>query len=207
VPTTRETEGKAKSEASIIPAMQTHRFSLPVLLLFASISTAGSPIFAQTPLPSSASTSANTILHPADLDSLIPSTVYFQGQSATVQKRNSAGVRFNGGAVMFATKVDTGGYSSNIQERYQAYLITEVPLAIGGHRLPPGAYGVGFINNNKFVVMDIGGHDLFVADSQRDDAFPRPTPLQILPDSTPQSYRLYGGRAFVVFGRASEPGK
>ena len=105
---------------------------------------------------------------------------------------------------MFATKVDTGGYSSSVQERYQAYLITEVPLTIGGNRLPPGAYGVGFINNNKFVVMDIGGHDLFVTDSQRDDALSRPTPLQILPDRTPENYRLYGGRTFVVFGRTSE---
>jgi hypothetical protein len=108
---------------------------------------------------------------------------------------------------MFATKVDTGGYSSNIQERYQVYLITEVPLTIGSHRLPPGAYGAGFINDNKFVVMDIGGHDLFVTDSQRDDALSRPTPLQVLPDSTPQSYRLYGGRSFVVFRHASEPQK
>ena len=109
--------------------------------------------------------------------------------------------------VMFATKVDTGGYSSGIQERYQAYLITEVPLIISGNRLPPGAYGVGFITNNKFVVMDIGGHDLFVADSQRDEALTRPTPLQVLADHTLKSYRLYGGRSFVVLGRASEPGK
>lgn len=181
--------------------MQIYRFCLSALLLLTSINPAGLPIFAQTP------SSTETILHPADLDSLIPATVYFQGQSATVQKRNSAGVRFNGGPVMFATKVDTGGYSSGIQERYQAYLITEVPLTIGGNRLPPGAYGVGFIANNKFVVMDLGGHDLFLADSQHDEALTRPTPLQILPDRTPQSYRLYGGRTFVAFSRASESGK
>jgi hypothetical protein len=165
------------------------------------------PLFAQTPPPGSVPSLIDTILHPADLDSLLPTTVYFQGQSATTQKRNSAGVRFKGGPVMFATKVDTGGYSSGIQERYQAYLITEVPLIISRNRLPPGAYGVGFITNNKFVVMDIGGHELFVTDSQRDDALTRPTPLQVLADPTPQSYRLYGGRSFVVFGRASEPGK
>ncbi len=180
---------------------------MSALLLLASISTAtASPIFAQTPSPA-VSTVADTVLHPADLDSLVPASVYFQGQSATVQKRNSAGVRFSGGAVMFATKVDTGGYSSSIQERYQAYLITEVSLAIGGNRLPPGAYGIGFINNNKFVVMDIGGHDLFVTDSQRDEALTRPTPLQISSDRVPQSYRLYSGRSFVTFVRAPEPGK
>ncbi len=108
---------------------------------------------------------------------------------------------------MFATKVDTGGYSSSIQERYQAYLVTEVALTIGSNRLPPGAYGVGFINSSKFVVMDVGGHDLFVADSQRDNALSRPTPLQVLADRALQSYRLYGGRTFVVFSRAPDPGK
>jgi len=181
--------------------MQIYRSCFYVLLLLASIVKTDSPIFAQTPSPVTASSSADTVLHAADLDSLVPPAVYFQGQSATVQKRNAAGVRFAGGAVMFATKVDTGGYSSSIQERYQDYLITEVPLTIGGNRLPPGAYGVGFINNNKFVVMDIGGHDLFLVDSQRDDALARPTPLQVFPDHTSQNYRLYSGRAFVVFSR------
>jgi hypothetical protein len=187
--------------------MQIYRFCLSALLMLTSISLTGSPIFAQTSTSNSASPSAETILHPADLDSLIPATVYFQGQFATVQKRNSAGVRFSGGPVMFATRIDAGGYSSGIQERYQAYLITEVPLTIGGNRLPPGAYGVGFIANNKFVVMDIGGHDLFLADSHRDDTLQRPTPLQILPDHAPQNYRLYGGRDFIVFTHASESGK
>jgi hypothetical protein len=108
---------------------------------------------------------------------------------------------------MFVTKVDTGGYSTSVQERYQSYLINEAPITIAGNRLPPGAYGIGFIGNNKFVVMDIGGHDLFMADSQRDDALPRPTPLQVLADKTPQSYRLYSGRTFVTFSRASDTGK
>jgi hypothetical protein len=151
--------------------------------------------------------SGDTVLRAADLETLLPPAVFFNGQSATVQKRNSGGVRFAGGATMFATKVDQGGYSSSIQERYQAYLITEVSLTIGSNRLPPGAYGVGFINDSKFVVMDVGGHDLFIIDSQLDDAMPRPTPLQVLADRAPQSYRLYGGRTFVVFSRASDPGK
>ena len=163
-------------------------------------------MFAQAPSQASAASSGDTVLRAVDLETLLPPAVFFNGQSATVQTRHTGGVRFAGEAVMFATKVDTGGYSSSIQERYQAYLITEVALTIGTNRLPPGAYGVGFINS-KFVVMDVGGHDLFMADSQRDDALLRPTPLQVLADRAPQSYRLYGGRTFVVFGRASNPGK
>ena len=64
------------------------------------------------------------VLHPADLDGLIPPSVFFKGQSATVQLRNSGGVRFADGAIMFVIKVDTGGYSTSIQERYQDYLVS-----------------------------------------------------------------------------------
>ena len=92
---------------------------------------------------------------------LLPATVFFRGQSAPIQARNSSGVQFNKNALLLVTLVDTAGYSSSVQEKYQAYLITEASLDIEGHRLPPGAYGCGFIAGNTFVVMDIGGHDLF----------------------------------------------
>lgn len=98
---------------------------------------------------------------------------------------------------MLIALVDTSGYSSQDQQKYQAYLITEEPIDIGGHRIAPGAYGCGFIAGNKFVVMDIGAHDLFTVSSTRDAALHRPTPLQILPSGS--SYRLYAGRNFVEF--------
>lgn len=185
-----------------------YRPNLLALLLLASSVTFGSLLVsAQGPSPAAATNAADTVLHAAALETLIPSSVFFSGQSATVQKRNSGGVRFASGAMMFVTKVDTGGYSTSVQERYQAYLVTEAAITFGKNRLPPGAYGVGFINNNKFVVMDIGGHDLFVTESQHDDAMSRPTPLQVLADRTPQSYRLYSGKTFVAFGLASNSGK
>lgn len=99
---------------------------------------------------------------------------------------------------MLVALVDTSGYSSQVQQKYQAYLITEEPIDIGGHRLAPGAYGCGFIAGDTFVVMDIGGHDLFSAKSVHDADLHRPTPLQIL--AAPQgnhTYRLYAGRNFV----------
>jgi hypothetical protein len=104
---------------------------------------------------------------------------------------------------MFAVKVDTGGYSTSIQEKYQTYFITEAALNIGGHTLPPGAYGVGFIANDKFLVMDLGGNDLFTAASQHDEGMSRPTPLQVQADPT-HGYRLYSGRDFIVFNRSAK---
>ena len=145
------------------------------------------------------------ILHPADLGKILPGSVYFLGQSATTQARNSGGVRFADGAIMLAALVDNSGYSSGIQQKYQAYLLTDTGLDFEGHRLAAGAYGVGIVKTDaslQFVVMDVGAHDLFQAAAANDAKLHRPTPLQILPASDAGKYRLYFGRNYVEFGRA-----
>lgn len=155
----------------------------------------------KTPLPPSQSIQA-TLLKPAEAAALLPPTVFFQGKTAPVQGRNSGGIRFEDKSLMLVSLVDTSGYSSQVQEKYQAYLITESPLDIDGHRLSPGAYGCGFISSG-FIVMDIGGHDLFTANASRDSDLRRPTPLQVMaaPDGAGR-YRLYAGRNFVSFRMA-----
>ncbi len=70
-------------------------------------------------------------------------------------------------------------------------------------RLEPGAYGCGFIAGNAFVVMDIGGHDLFSIRSSKDADLRRPTPLQVLPSPGGSGYRLYVGRDFVNFAQSA----
>jgi hypothetical protein len=143
------------------------------------------------------------VLKPADMANILPATVFFQGKAAPVQSRNSGGVRFGDKSLMLAALVDTSGYSSQVQEKYQAYLITESAIDIDGHRLAPGAYGCGFISNNSFIVMDIGGHDLFTAHTTHDDNLRRPTPLQVTVAPEAGKYRLYAGRNFVVFQLAA----
>jgi hypothetical protein len=144
------------------------------------------------------------VLHPADLDGLIPPSVFFKGQSATVQLRNSGGVRFAGGGVMFAVKVDTSGYSTSVQERYQDYLVTEVPLRFGegtdAKTLVPGTYGIGFTPADGFLVMDIGGHTLFTLPAATDAPMRRPTPLQVVAQDS--GFRLYSGRTYISFSVA-----
>lgn len=145
------------------------------------------------------------VLHAAEAAKTFPATVFFRGQSAPVQERNSGGVQFAKESMMLAALVDTSGYSSQVQEKYQAYLITEAPLDFEGHRLAPGAYGVGFIANDTFIVMDIGGHDLFTAHSAKDEVLRRPTPLQVLADpADAHRFRLYEGRSFVAFAEAGK---
>jgi len=186
--------------------MMNRRNALALALAFAI------PIF--THAQAAPSKPAPGVLTHPELEKLIPPSVYFQGQSATVQVRNSGGVRFPGGEVAFAVKVDTGGYSTSIQERYQDYLITETPLYIcpgscpgdgkesdGPPRktLPPGAYGIGFLASG-LLVMDIGGHTLLTVPTRTDSDLRRPSPLQVLPHEG--AYRLYSGRTYITFAAA-----
>jgi hypothetical protein len=142
-----------------------------------------------------------TILHAPEAQKLLPDSVFYAGKSANTQLRNSAGIRFADNHYVLAVLVDTSGYSSAVQEKYQGYLLTEVALQFGEHPLPPGAYGVGFVGDH-FVIMDIGNHDLLQAHATHDDRMQRPIPLQILEGAPLVTYRLCFGRNCVDFGRA-----
>jgi hypothetical protein len=144
--------------------------------------------------------SSATVLNATEVQKIFPASVFFKGQTASSQGRNSGGVRLADKRLVMISLVDNSGYSSQVQERYQAYLITETALEIDGHKLPAGAYGCGFLTGDSFVVMDLGGHDLFLAHSKRDDDMHRPTPLQIQATTGEAGlYRLYAGRNFVTF--------
>jgi hypothetical protein len=142
----------------------------------------------------------DTVLKPADLQKLLPASVYYKGQSATTQLRNSGGVKFADGFYVLTTLVDTSGYSTDVQAKYQAYFITEVPIKVGGQDLAAGIYGVGFVAGGKFVVTDVGAHDLLTVASGDDPGMKRPMPLQVVTDPG-GGFRLYAGRRYVSFSR------
>ncbi len=141
-----------------------------------------------------------TVLKAADAQKLLPPSVYYKAQSASTQLRNSGGVKFTDGYYLLATMVDTSGYSSDVASKYQAYFITEVPIKIGGKSLSAGVYGVGFIPGDKFVVTDVGAHDVLTVSSSTDTAIKRPMPLQVLADPS-GGFRFYEGRKYVHFNR------
>jgi len=154
-------------------------------------------LLAQT-VPAAAQASGS-VLSVADTAKLLPASVFFRGQSATTQLRNSGGVKFSDGMFVLATLVDTSGYSSDVQAKYQAYFITEVPIKIEGHDLSAGIYGVGFIPGQKFIVLDVGAHDLFTVSSHSDTDLKRPTPLKVTAEAA--KFRLYEGRNYIEFSR------
>ena len=147
-----------------------------------------------------AAAGGEAILKASDItNKIFPDQVFFRGKVASVQMRNTGGVRYADGMFVLAGMIDSSGYSSDIREKYQAYLISEVTLEVGGKKLAPGAYGVGFVQS-KFVVMDLGAHDITQVDASRDTEIKRPTPLQVL--NSGAKYRLYMGRDYVEFARS-----
>ena len=164
--------------------------------LFAVIS-AASPAQSAAPKPEK-----DSVLKASDIKpKLFPESVFFRGQTAPTQMRNAGGIHFTDDFYVLAALVDNSGYSTGIREKYQAYFITEVTLQFGSQTLKPGAYGVGFVEGGKFIVLDLAANDLFKADSHKDTEMKRPVPLQVT-FATGGAYRLYTGREYVEFSRA-----
>ena len=140
--------------------------------------------FARPPTSADSASGKESVLTAAEVGiKLLPEKVFFRGQVATVQDRNTGGVRYADGFLVLAGLVDSSGYSTAMKEKYQAYLINEVPVEIGGQTLKPGAYGIGFLEGNRFVVMDIGANDVLQAGSTKDTEMKRPVPLQFTASS------------------------
>ena len=124
-----------------------------------------------------------------------PNSFFFSGQSASVQLRNTAGLKNSAGKLVLAGLVDTTGYSTAITEKYQGFLITETKLSFDGAALDAGAYGFGF-KEGKFTVMNVAGTDVLSVVSQDDNQVKHPVPLKLEKDGA--AYRLYAGRKYVV---------
>ena len=131
----------------------------------------------------------------ADLKTLVPSSYFYRGQSASVQMRNAAAIRSKSDRYVIAALVDTSGYASDVAAKYQGLFITEVKLKVGDAELAPGEYGFGFVGD-KFVITDVGSNDVASASSQRDENVKRAVPLKITEDGG--GYRLYAGKKYVT---------
>src|SRR5207247_9949104 len=115
-----------------------------------------------------------SVLKAADITpKIFPERVFFRGQVAPAQLRNTGGVHFADHLYGLAGLVDSSGYSTAIKEKYQGYLLSEVNLEIGGQALKPGAYGFGFVGG-KFILMDLAANNLIEAAGQRDAELKRP---------------------------------
>jgi hypothetical protein len=135
------------------------------------------------------------ILGGDELKKAVPGEYFFRGQKAPVQLRNAVGLQMADGKMMLAALVDSSGYSTAIQQRYQGLLITEVKVKIGDSTLSPGQYGFGFTSDGKFLVMDVGNDDVLSTSSQTDQALQHAVPLKLVEDGS--GYKLYAGKKSV----------
>ena len=137
-----------------------------------------------------------TILGVAELDKLVPTNFYFEGQLGPTQKRNAAAVRFDAKRHFIAALVDTSGYASNIRSKYEGFLIADTRVSAGGVELAAGSYGFGFTNDMKMNIFDLGGKQLHSVAAPKDEKLQSPRPLIIVKSGS--DLRLYRGRNYVV---------
>lgn len=135
------------------------------------------------------------VLAGAELTRIVPSSFYFEGQSAPTQMRNAAAARLGPKRHVIAGLVDTSGYSSEVRAKYEGFLITDSAVAIGGTDLGVGAYGFGFSNDGKLNIFDVAGTRLITVDAAKDSALRRPRPLMMV--KADDGLRLYSGRNYV----------
>jgi hypothetical protein len=138
---------------------------------------------------------AQHLLTSDELKTVVPAEFFFRGQKAQTQLRNATGFQTADGKVTFAGLVDTAGYSSSIQQKYQGMFVTESKLNIGGAELSPGEYGFGF-TADKFVVMNVASEDTLTAPYQTDADLKRPVPLKMVEDGA--GYKLYAGKKWIA---------
>src|ERR1035441_9365389 len=72
--------------------------------------------------------SSGKVLKPADTEKLLPASVFYRGQSATTQLRNSGGVKFDDGFYVLASLVDTSGYSTGVAAQRTTHLYPPGPI-------------------------------------------------------------------------------
>lgn len=147
---------------------------------------------------------SDTVLKAANITAKIfPETVFYRGQVAPTQMRNTGGVKYADGFYVLAGLVDNSGYSTAVRQKYQGYFLAEVPVEINGQELKPGAYGIGFVEGEKFIVTDIGANALMEIAGGNDKEIKHPTPLQVIAGPDAGNYRLYLGRDYVTIHRGS----
>ncbi|MDT5157475.1 MAG: hypothetical protein QOH51_1832 [Acidobacteriota bacterium] len=140
---------------------------------------------------------APKILEGDALTRVIPTSFYFEGQSAPTQMRNAAAVEFAKERFTMAALVDASGYSSEVQAKYQGFFITDSPIKVEGVRLATGAYGFGFTSDGRMNIMDVGGRRVLSVKSRRDADLKRPRPL-MMEGAQQGGVRLYSGRNYVT---------
>lgn len=120
-------------------------------------------------------------------DSAVPKDFYLEGNAIPTQKRNAALLKTPAGARVLFALIDTTGYSSQIQQKYEGMIINEGKVTLCGHAIGVGSYGFGFTKpaatsaeEAKFFVYNQAGGKVAECALKKDAELKQPVPLQVV---------------------------
>ena len=100
-----------------------------------------------------------------------------------------------GARVVFGL-IDTSGYSSHIQQKYEGMIISEGNFTVCGQKIGVGSFGFGHTKplatsdeDMKFYVYDQAGTKLAECSGKKDAGLAQPRPLQVVKGSPAKLYR------------------
>jgi hypothetical protein len=133
-------------------------------------------------------------------DAAMVKDFYIEGNAIPTQKRNAVLVTTPAGARLLLALIDTSGYSSQIQQKYEGMIISEGDFTVCGLKVGVGSYGFGHTKpaatsgeDMKLSVYDQAGGKLGDCAGKKDAAMAQPKPLQVVV-GTGQPAKLYLGR-------------
>jgi hypothetical protein len=135
-------------------------------------------------------------------ESAMPTSFYLEGNSIPVDKLHAALLKTPAGARLVLAKIDTTGYSSQIQQKYVGMIITEGKVSVCSVTLSVGSYGFGLekpaasSEAAKFYVYNQAGEKVGDCAAKKDNTLKQPKPLNIVLTKEAGA-RLYLGRYFV----------
>jgi hypothetical protein len=136
-------------------------------------------------------------------DSAVPKDFYLEGNAIPTQKRNAALLKTPAGARVLFALIDTTGYSSQIQQKYEGMIISEGKVSLCGHTIVIGSYGFGFTKpaatsteEAKFSIYDQAGGKVAECALKKDAELKQPKPLQAVVSKGAPT-RLYLGKDWL----------
>lgn len=129
------------------------------------------------------------------VDDAIPTDFYLEGNRIPTQKRNAVLVTTPAGARVVFGLLNTAGYSSHIQQKYEGMIISEANFMVCGQKVGVGSFGFGHTkplatspDDMKLMIYDQAGAKLAECSGKKDSSLQKPSPLQVM------NGKLYLGR-------------
>jgi hypothetical protein len=136
-------------------------------------------------------------------ESAVPNDFYLEGNRIPVDKLHAALLKTPGGARLVLAKIDTTGYSSQIQQKYIGMVITEGKVSVCSVPLTVGSYGFGMekpaassSEDAKFFLYNQAGEKVGECAAKKDSTVKQPKPLNVVLGKEGGA-RLYLGRYFL----------